>query len=881
MRRDPVLQVNLRSAGKKLFAAGAAVAISVAFIVAGMLMVDAFNRGLTQQLEAEAAGADLIVDTTTLSAWNEDTEEYLRDDIALSEEIEQLDGVDLADPIGSGYLSEIAEDGSASIGLQVGEQSETRVGEISEGRAAEADDEVVVSSAAATGRGVEIGTTLTAELYSYEEDAGPDAEPTITQEEYTVVGVVDVPGQPFGYLTPEGMDRLPSGASPTEIRILLDADSSADAAQVQEEVQDLIAAQAEALGGSRAADLSGLQVQTTQEIVDARMAQQTGDGNFLAYIAIGFGGISVFVSTLVISNTFQVLVASRQRTLALLRAVGATSGQLKRATLVEGAVLGLLGGLAGVVLGTGAALGFSLIARATFAPQLPLAGPTVLATIVGLGLGLVVAVFSAVSPALKAGRVSPMAALRPAGLGEVTQRISVPRLVIGLVLLLGGFGAVLAAALLAGTENGLPVPAPMVGVGGAVLGFSGVLLLAKLAVPPLVAHGGRLLGLIPGLRVNARLAGQNARQVPGRTTATASALLVGVTLVGTMMVGASTAQTVLYDELAEQYPVEATVSATGEDLEADLNESSLVGAFASAPGTSATITGDLGSTESRVILVTEETFAGVARTEDMVPAAGQAIVAGQLNADTPVFEGEQAELELMPYGTASSGAQEQAISVEAAVASWLPAGMVLISEDSLPAEALTAEESPWNFTAENGITLIRSAEGLSPDASFGMATLLEDHSEEYNDVGTIMRANYTQGIDMVLLIVLVLLGASVLVAVIGVSNTLSLSVLERRREAALLRAVGMNRRSVGAMITIEALLLAGVALVIGTALGAFLGWAGVASLVARPDWTVALDMPWLRMLGLWVITLLAAALAAMLPARALSKVEPAAGLSES
>ena len=143
-----------------------------------------------------------------------------------------------------------------------------------------------------------------------------------------------------------------------------------------------------------------------------------------------------------------------------------------------------------------------------------------------------------------------------------------------------------------------------------------------------------------------------------------------------------------------------------------------------------------------------------------------------------------------------------------------------------------------------------------------------------------MRAGYGETIDMVLLIVLVLLGASVLVAVIGVSNTLSLSVLERRREAALLRAVGMNRRSVGQMITIEALLLAGVALLIGTVLAVFLGWAGVASLVAMPDWTVGVEIPWLRLAMLWGITLLAASFAALLPARALSKVEPAAGLSE-
>ncbi|MBE1514860.1 FtsX-like permease family protein [Nesterenkonia halotolerans] len=876
MRRNPVLQVNLRSAGKKLFAAGAAVAISVAFIVAGMLMVDSFNRGLTQQIEAEAAGSDLIIDTAMAMTWDEDTEDYLRDDVPLAEEIDELDGVDVADAVSGAYLSDVEEDGSATIGLPVTEQSETREGEISAGREAQAQDEVVVSSAAAEGQGIELGTTLTAQEFVYEEGAAEDAEPTVIEEDYTVVGVMDTQGSPRGFVTPEGMERVPAGGSPVEIRVKLSPEG--EATEVQEQIRGLIDEAVAGLESTRAADLGSLEVRTIEEIVETRMAEQTGSGDALGYFALGFGGISVFVSALVISNTFQVLVASRQRTLALLRAVGATSAQLKRATLMEGAVLGLLGGAAGVVLGTTAALGFSAIARATFAPDLPLAGPTLLATVVGLGLGLLVTVFSALLPALKAGRVSPMAALRPAGLGAAMPKISILRVSIGLVLTLGGFGAVLAAALLGGPEGSLPVPAPLLGVAGAALGFSGVLVLARIAVPGLVAQGGRLLARIPGLRVNARLAGQNARQVPGRTTATASALLVGVTLVGTMMVGASTAQTVLYDELAERYPVEASVAAVGEDLQADLTESDLVESFTSAQGTSATLTGELGSAEGRVVLVDEETFAGVARVGGLAPAPGQALVAGQLNGE--VYSGSGAELELMPYGTASSGAEEQAITVEASIASWLPGDTVLITAESLPEEALAEEGSPWTFSDAQGITLIRVAEGVSPDESYGLASLMEDHSEQFNDEGAVMRASYSQSIDMVLLIVLVLLGASVLVAVIGVSNTLSLSVLERRREAALLRAVGMNRRSVGQMITIEALLLAGVALLIGTALGAFLGWAGVASMVAREDWSVVLEMPWLRIAGLWAVTLLAAGLAAMLPARALSKVEPAAGLSE-
>ncbi|MGJ9406645.1 FtsX-like permease family protein [Nesterenkonia aurantiaca] len=881
MSRNPVLRVNLRSAGRKLFAAGAAVAISVAFIVAGILMLDSFTRGLTQQIEAEAAGSDLIIETHWVSGWDEETQEPLREDVALAEAIQELDGVDVADAIGSGYLSELAEDGSSTIGFQVGEQSVTRAGEITQGREAQAADEVVISSAAVAGRGLELGDTLTAQEFVYaegaEEGAPEDAEPTVVEQDYTVVGVLDTQGAPRGYLTGEGMERMPASPSPEEIRVQLAAEGEATA--VQSQIQELITEQAADLDEDRAASLTALQVQTTEEIVDARMAQQSGSANGLAYLAIGFGSISVFVSGLVISNTFQVLVASRARTLALLRAIGATSVQLKRATLLEGGLLGLIGGAAGVVLGAGAALGFSAIARATFAPDLPLATPTVLAVAVGLGLGLAVTVLSALVPAIKAGRVSPMAALRPVGLTPAAGRPSRARIVIGLVLTLGGFAAVLTAALLAAGENvPLGLPAPLVGVAGAMLGFCGVLVLARLVVPPLVAHGGALLGRLPGLRVNARLAGRNAQQVPGRTTATASALLVGVTLVGTMMVGASTAQTVLYDELAERYPVEASASAVGEELEADLAESDLVESFSSAAGTPATVAGELGSTEGRVILVDDETFAEVARTEGLAPGSGEAVLAQQFNGQ--VFSGDGAEVELTPYGTASSGAKDQAITVEASIASWLPAETVLITAGSLPGDDPAQEASPWAFSDAQGITLIRLAQSVGPEESYGLAGLLEDHTEEFNDVGALMRASYSQTIDMVLLIVLVLLGASVLVAVIGVSNTLSLSVLERRREAALLRAVGMNRRSVGQMITIEALLLASAALLIGTILAVFLGWAGVASMVAREDWAVAVEIPWLRVVMLWGITLLAAALAALLPARALSKVEPAAGLSE-
>ncbi|GAA1806874.1 ABC transporter permease [Nesterenkonia flava] len=142
-----------------------------------------------------------------------------------------------------------------------------------------------------------------------------------------------------------------------------------------------------------------------------------------------------------------------------------------------------------------------------------------------------------------------------------------------------------------------------------------------------------------------------------------------------------------------------------------------------------------------------------------------------------------------------------------------------------------------------------------------------------------MRASSTQLIDMVLLAVLGLLGASLFVAVIGVSNTLSLSVFERRREGALLRAMGMTRGALASTISIEAVLLAVVALILGTALGTLFGWAGVSVLVGLEEWEVSLEIPWLRMLAIWGVTVLAALLAAWVPARTLGRTAPAAGMS--
>lgn len=912
-----VLRANLRSSGKRLWAAGAAIAISAAFFVTGSMLVGSMTDALTQEAEGEAAGADLIINSGVL--FPEDSESTERGDSVLAESIEQLEAVDSVQVLRNSWIDLLDSDGSSAgqftgEGMPVKTLIENRDYDLEAGQLPHQPDEMLVSAAAAEQNSLEVGDVVTVGHVSWDDEGSYSVHED--EADYTVVGIAA--GDDFffeGLLTAEGMDRVPaadeaeqSSGMPEQIRVVFTDDLHANTAaqqevqlQIADLVEELIAAgQLPMLAPAESVDtglrdmnsfgtisVADLEIATHQQIVDTWVAGRVGDAQMMQWVAFGFGSIALFVSALVIFNTFQVIVASRQRTMALIRAVGGTSGQLRRATLAEGALLGIAGGAVGVLLGWGVAQGLIVAMNYfdTLGDGLPSVLPSPAIIGIGLGLGLVLSVCSALIPALRAGRVCPMAALRPADVGAPETGVSMTRIVIGVLVTTGGLGSVVYAAL--GTpDTNRPegsyeifnvdpvtgIPFPVLGVLGAITGFIGVLVLAKAIIPPLLAALGRLFSAAGIARVSSKLAGQNARQVPGRTAATSAALLVGVTLVMTMTVGAATAQKMLYNELAESHPVDGVAASAESQHLPVLEDSEVVEATSSLPGLQAE-TADGG--EVPVLVLTDEAMQDAAHLSmDKLKSTGaQAFLDWNLGMQVGHTD-NGSTIALSPSGTGES------TDFAAEFVGWVPENTVVILESALP--------SGWEADASAG-TLIQFAEGTSVADITALWAELDSHlaSEVAGDDGSSFsllggsaRAELVRVIDTMLFAVIALLGASVLVAVIGVSNTLSLSVFERKREAALLRASGMTRKALGATISIEALLLATVALTLGTVLGTFFAWAGVSTLTMREDWTVGLQIPWLRLAVIWGVTLLAALAAAWFPARRLSKVQPAAGLSQ-
>ncbi|MGV8967647.1 MAG: ABC transporter permease [Cellulomonas sp.] len=704
---------------------------------------------------------------------------------------------------------------------------------------------------------------------------------TSTPEAFTVVGLLDDPAGAFAQsggavvVTAADADRWaaqdsagssgePSGASFPRAVVAL-----ADGVDVGQLTSALVAASPE-----------GTLVRTKDAEAQATVGELTGGSEIFTTIVLGFAAIALLVAALVISNTFQVLIAQRTRALALLRCVGATKSQLRRSVLQEAGLLGIAASTLGLLIGVGLAqVTLVVLDRMTTGVPLPATvSITPAVVLVPLAIGTIVTVLAALAPARAATRVAPLAALRPADAPTFTHRRNLPRLVASCLATVGGV-ALLGWAVALGS-NGDELTALGIGVLGGGMSFVGVLVGAVFWVPSVVAAAGRLL--TPS-GTAAKLAVANTIRNPRRTAATSAALLIGVTLVAMMSTGAASARTTLGGALDSQFPVDVQIGRDGptttDGAAVDLVTPGLVKTIADVPGVAETITlRDLAvqvdaagqtvwahamaidPTEAKSVLRVPTMMAGLDDLHVVVSrdtAAANNIADGDVISVTPTIIGND--------GSDQPAGEPVQLTV---VLTDLPGGLMLTPTALARAGADLPTNQVWVRLADvdQASTVVPAIEDALSDTAVQVSGAAVEH------------AQFQKIIDTLLAVVVGLLGVAVLIALIGVANTLSLSVIERRRESATLRAIGLSRRQLRTMLAIEGMLIAGVGAVIGAGLGLLYGWAGAATTLGSLG-DVQLEVPWRDLALVVLVALIAGLLASVIPGRAAARTSPVAALA--
>ncbi|MFD0167851.1 ABC transporter permease [Streptomyces decoyicus] len=626
------------------------------------------------------------------------------------------------------------------------------------------------------------------------------------------------------YLHPGQFDELVVGAAPG-------ADQQALTGKVRE-----------VLPKERAEATSGTELAAEQ----SRMIAEQNKS--LSQTLLVFAGIALFVGIFIIANTFTMLISQRSREIALLRAVGASRRQVVRSVLAEAGLLGLVSSVIGLGLGTAIAVGLRAVLDANGAgfPD----GPVIIspaAVLSSLGVGVVVTVLAAWLPSRKAAKIAPVEALNtveaPPALRSLVIRNSLGAVVTGL-----GVAIMFYVTTLKSSDD-LPVA-----MAGSLLTLTGVIILAPLLSRPLVSLAGVVTTRLFG--IGGKLAKENALRNPRRTAATASALMIGLTLITGMTVVGNSAQQAMdkmtADGLKADYKV-ATSTYIGLDTKLSQKVADIPGVEAMAPLRNSGV--ETGGSYLNLVGTDLATIGKVARLDftsgSLASAGANGIAISQSAAKEHAWQ---------------TGDTVDATFMDKKKAKLKIAG--IYADNPVAGEAIgaTALVDPHMTELKNQELLVKATDGPTEELekqirhALGDSPLLkvQDHAD--------LRKENAGQIDTVLYIVYGLLGMAVIIAVVGVVNTLAMSVFERTREIGMLRAIGLARSGIKQMVRLESVVISLFGAVLGIGVGVFLSWAG-GNLVSQGLPTYELLLPWGR-LGLFLlIALVVGVLAALWPAR--------------
>ncbi|NEC27211.1 FtsX-like permease family protein [Streptomyces sp. SID8111] len=821
-----------------------AVLLSVAFVCGTLVFTDTMSTTFDKLFAATSA--DVTVSSKTASDTGETTSRNGKPPVipaSVLDEVRKADGVRVAE--GTVFSTSVTvvdadrDDLSPTSGgpTIVGSwnSNDARTMEITSGKAPKGPDQIMVDSDTADKHGLELGDEI-------------GVMSAVGTHRAKISGITDFtvtnPGAAIFFLDTKTAQQALVGKGGVYTNVQITAADGVTHEQLKKNV--------------RAELGTGYKVQTAAETAEENQKDVEGFMSVMKYAMLGFAGIAFLVGIFLIINTFSMLVAQRTREIGLMRAIGSSRKQVNRSVLAEALLLGVVGSLLGVGAGIGLAIGLMKL-MGSIGMELSTKDLTIAWTTpaIGLFLGVVVTVLAAYLPARRAGRISPMAALRDAG-APADARAGWVRGIIGTVLTGGGaLFLYLAGSADKATEGSLWLG---LGVVLTLVGF--------IAVGPLLAGGVvRVLGAVL-LRVFGpvgRMAERNALRNPRRTGATGAALMIGLALVACLSVVGSSMVASATEELDKTVGTDFII---GNDNGALLTPEA-VAAVKATPGldhvteyrwAEADFTTPDGKTvKDTSITGADPTYASDLRVETVAGKLSDAYLPGAMSVhedfakDHGITVGSKVKVAFKD-GTAGDLTVRAITSSEGVV----DAGAMYTSIETM-SRYIPADRMPLNQI------MFASAKDGQKDAAY---TALKESLDPFPQYKVRDQTDYKEAlkdqIGQLLNMIYGLLALAIVVAVLGVVNTLALSVVERTREIGLMRAIGLSRRQLRRMIRMESVVIALFGALLGLGLG--LGWGATAQQLLALEGLKVLDIPWPTIIGVFISSAFVGLFAALVPA---------------
>ncbi|WP_405904299.1 ABC transporter permease [Streptomyces sp. NBC_00656] len=835
---------SLRAHRRRFVGTLTAVLLGVSFLTGTLVMGDTLRASFVALFGNAAGGTDAVVRSTnvvTVSGESEGTRQPVS--TGLAQRIGQLPQVAAAAPDIQGAGQLIGADGEP-IG---GQGPPTLAGNwiddpklnpyrLAEGHAPSAPGEVVVNRGTADKGGLKIGDTtvlrtpdpVRVTVVGLATFGGEDGMAQVT---YTGMTLADAER----HLTPK-----PGQASGIQVR----AGPGTSQQELVDALRPVLPPDTEAITGQ----------------ASAAEDQDMISGAFLSLfttLLLVFSGIVLLVATFSIHNTFAIVVAQRTRENALLRALGASRRQILGSTLTEAGIVGVTASAAGLAAGIAIAAGLQALFPAIGFPfpdgSLVISGVSML---LPLAVGVVVCIGSALVPAVHAGRTAPLVALRETAVDD--SAASRTRAVTGLLLLLASVGVIMTGVL--------ADPSVWLSAVGAVLALAAFVVLGPVASTCAVRVLGAPLGRLRG--ATGHLARRNALRSPKRTASTATALMIGVAVVSLFTVFGASLKATMNQTVDRSFAGDLAISAPAFGAGGSGLSPRLAPALDRLPDVATAVGLGKGVAEvngsGRALTVTDP--AALAAVLDLGKVDGSMKALGTNG--IAVSDTEADKLGLRTGSTARltfTDGKERTFTVRAVYGQPELAGDYVITRQAW---------APHRGQDSDSLVAVSFKDGVS--AADGRSAV-EKAAAAYGNPEVQSRGEYAQssagGIDMMLTLVYALLALAVLIALLGIANTLTLAIHERTRELGLLRAVGQTRKQLRAMVRWESVLVATFGTAGGLLLGGFLGWVLVKASEGAGDTAFAFALAPARLLVVALVGIAAGALAGWRPARRAARLD--------